>query len=329
MNRKIRIGIIGYGNLGKGVELALKQNKDMELIAVFTRRNPKSVIINSSNVPVVHIDDIDDYKEEIDVMILCGGSATDLPEQSPKFAKLFNIVDSFDNHKKVEEHFNTVDKAAQEGNKIAAISIGWDPGLFSMNRLLADSILPEGNNYTFWGKGVSQGHSDAIRRIEGVKDAVQYTIPIEEAIQEVRSGSNPDLSAGQKHIRECYVVVEENANKEEIEKAIKTMPNYFFDYNTIVHFVSEEELKKNHSSMPHGGFVIRTGKTGNGENKQLIEFSIKLGSNPEFTASVLVAYARAVYRLNKEGHKGAKTIFDIPISYTSPKSPKEIRREFL
>ncbi|HOQ16197.1 MAG TPA: diaminopimelate dehydrogenase [Defluviitaleaceae bacterium] len=326
---KIRIGIIGYGNLGKGVELALKKNEDMDLIAVFTRRDPKSVVLQSSQVPVVHIDAIDDYKDKIDVMILCGGSATDLPEQSPKFAKLFNIVDSFDTHSKVEEHFAAVDKAAREGNKVAAISIGWDPGLFSLNRLLGDSILPDGVSYTFWGKGVSQGHSDAIRRIKGVKNAIQYTIPIEEAIEEVRSGSNPELSAGQKHIRECYVVLEENADQTEVEKAIKTMPNYFADYNTIVHFVSEEELKKNHSAMPHGGFVIRSGQTGNGGNKQIIEFSIKLDSNPEFTASVLVAYARAVYRLNQEGQKGAKTIFDIPVAYTSAKSSEELRRAFL
>lgn len=329
MSNKIRVGIIGYGNLGKGVEAALKQNSDMELIAVFSRRDPKSIALKDDVIPVIHINEVFDYKDKIDVMILCSGSATDLPVQSPKFARMFNIVDSFDNHGRIPEHFAAVDKASTEGHKVGAISIGWDPGLFSLNRLLAESVLPEGKNYTFWGRGVSQGHSDAIRRVEGVKNAIQYTIPIKEAMEEVRSGSNPDLSVSQKHIRECYVVAKENADKEIIEKTIKTMPNYFLDYNTIVHFISEEEFITNHSSMPHGGFVIRSGKTGDVKNRHLIEFSIQLESNPEFTSSVLVAYARAVYRLNKEGQTGAKTIFDIPISYTSPKSGEVLRKELL
>ncbi|NLM13019.1 MAG: diaminopimelate dehydrogenase [Epulopiscium sp.] len=329
MSDRIRVGIVGYGNLGRGVEAALKQNPDMELKAVFTRRNPKDIVLKDSNVQAVHMEDIEKYKDEIDVMILCGGSATDLPEQSPALARLFNIVDSFDTHAKIPEHFAAVDKASKEGNKIGAISVGWDPGLFSMNRILAEAVLPEGNNYTFWGKGVSQGHSDAIRRIKGVKNAVQYTIPIEEAIEKVRSGSNPDLTVREKHLRECYVVAEENADQEAIANEIKTMPNYFADYDTIVHFVSEEELKLNHSAMPHGGFVIRSGKTGDGNTNHIIEFSLKLDSNPEFTGSVLVAYARAVYRLNQEGQSGAKTVFDIPLAYLSPKSGDELRKELL
>jgi diaminopimelate dehydrogenase len=329
MKDKIRVGIIGYGNLGRGVESALKQNSDMELRAVFTRRSPKDIVLKDKNIHAVHIQDIEKYKDEIDVMILCGGSATDLPEQSPTFAKMFNLVDSFDTHAKIPEHFDAVDKASKEGNKVSAISVGWDPGLFSMNRILAQAVLPEGNNYTFWGRGVSQGHSDAIRRIEGVKNAVQYTIPIEEAIEEVRSGSNPNLTVRQKHLRECYVVVEENADKKAIENEIKTMANYFVDYETKVNYISEEELKLNHSKMPHGGFVIRSGKTGNGDTNHIIEFSLKLDSNPEFTGSVLVAYARAVYRLNKEGQSGAKTVFDIPLSYLSPKSGDELRKELL
>lgn len=329
MKDKIRVGIIGYGNLGRGVESALKQNSDMELRAVFTRRSPKDIVLKDKNIHAVHIQDIEKYKDEIDVMILCGGSATDLPEQSPTFAKMFNIVDSFDTHAKIPEHFDAVDKASKEGNKVSAISVGWDPGLFSMNRILAQAVLPEGNNYTFWGRGVSQGHSDAIRRIEGVKNAVQYTIPIEEAIEEVRSGSHPNLTVRQKHLRECYVVVEEDADKKAIENEIKTMPNYFADYETKVNFISEEELKLNHSKIPHGGFVIRSGKTGNGDTNHIIEFSLKLDSNPEFTGSVLVAYARAVYRLNKEGQSGAKTVFDIPLSYLSPKSGDELRKELL
>lgn len=329
MSDKIRVGIVGYGNLGRGVESALKQNPDMELKAIFTRRNPKDIVLKDANIQALHIDDMEKYKDEIDVMILCGGSATDLPEQSPAIARWFNIVDSFDTHAKIPEHFAAVDQAAKEGNKVGAISVGWDPGLFSMNRILAEAVLPEGKHYTFWGRGVSQGHSDAIRRIKGVKNAVQYTIPIEEAIEKVRSGSNPDLTVREKHIRECYVVAEENADKKAIENEIKSMPNYFADYDTIVHFVSEEELKQNHSAMPHGGFVIRSGKTGDGNINHIIEFSLKLDSNPEFTGSVLVAYARAVYRLNKEGQSGAMTVFDIPLAYLSPKSGEELRKELL
>ncbi|HHW67169.1 MAG: diaminopimelate dehydrogenase [Epulopiscium sp.] len=329
MSDKIRVGIVGYGNLGRGVESALKQNPDMELKAIFTRRNPKDIVLKDANIQALHINDIEKYKDEIDVMILCGGSATDLPEQSPAIARWFNIVDSFDTHAKIPEHFAAVDQAAKEGSKVGAISVGWDPGLFSMNRVLAEAVLPEGKHYTFWGRGVSQGHSDAIRRIKGVKNAVQYTIPIEEAIEKVRSGSNPDLTVREKHIRECYVVAEENADKKAIENEIKSMPNYFADYDTIVHFVSEEELKQNHSAMPHGGFVIRSGKTGDGNINHIIEFSLKLDSNPEFTGSVLVAYARAVYRLNKEGQSGAMTVFDIPLAYLSPKSGEELRKELL
>lgn len=329
MRDKIRVGIIGYGNLGKGVRLALSQNPDMELVAVFTRRNPKSIILENCNVPVLHIDSAKDYKDKIDVMVLCGGSATDLPKQTPMFASLFNVVDSFDNHGKIPEHFNIVDKASKKGNKVSAISIGWDPGLFSMNRMLAEAILPEGKNYTFWGRGVSQGHSDAIRRIPGVKNAVQYTIPVEEALEEVRTGSNPNLITKQKHLRECFVVIEEGVDKIDIENSIKTMPDYFAEYNTVVYFISEEELREKHSKIPHGGFVIRSGKTGSNNNNHIIEFSIKLDSNPEFTSSVLVAYARAVYKLNKEGQKGARTVFDIPLSYLSPKSAEELREELL
>lgn len=329
MSDKIRVGIVGYGNLGRGVEMAIKQNSDMELKAVFTRRNPKDVVLKDKSISAVHIEEVQKYRDEIDVMILCGGSATDLPEQTPALSKMFSVVDSFDTHAKIPQHFAAVDEAAKEGKKVAAISIGWDPGLFSMNRMLAGAVLPEGKDYTFWGRGVSQGHSDAIRRIGGVKNAVQYTIPIESAIEEARSGSNLNLTTRQKHLRECFVVAEENADQSAIENAIKTMPNYFADYDTVVHFISEEELKTNHSTMPHGGFVIRSGKTGEGNNNHIIEFSLKLDSNPEFTASVLVAYARAVYRLNKEGQSGAKTVFDIPLAYLSPKSGEELRKELL
>lgn len=307
--RKIRIGILGYGNLGKGVELAINENPDMELIAIFTRREPFT-LKTSSNVPVIHTDYIESYKDKIDVMILCGGSATDLPIQGPKYAKLFNTIDSFDTHAKIPEYFNSINKSALEGNNISIISVGWDPGLFSLNRLYAESILPNGKTYTFWGKGVSQGHSDAIRRIEGVKNAIQYTIPIETAIESTRKGENIELTARQKHLRECFVVLEKNASKEKIENEIKTMPNYFADYDTIVHFISEEELKQNHSKMPHGGFVIRSGNTSN-TNKQTIEYSLNLDSNPEFTGSVLLSYARAAYKLSQKGEKGAKTVFDI------------------
>lgn len=326
----IRIGIFGYGNLAKGVELAIRQHKDMELCAVFTRRDPSTVKIKTEGVPVYLADDAEKHKGEIDVLILCGGSATDLPYQTPKMAKLFNVVDSFDTHAKIPEHFENTDKASKEGGKASIISVGWDPGMFSLNRLYADSILPQGEVYTFWGKGVSQGHSDAIRRIEGVLDAKQYTIPKEEALDKVRSGINPSLTTRDKHQRECFVVAEEGADLKKIEEEIKNMPNYFKDYDTTVHFISKEELIKNHSGMAHGGFVIHTGATGeNGENKHVIEYSLKLDSNPEFTSSVLVSYARAAYRLNKEGVSGCKTVFDIAPSYLSEKSPEEIRKALL
>jgi len=326
----IQVGILGYGNVGRGVELSILQNPDVELAAVFTRRAPETVKTVSKNVPVVHIDEIEKYKDTIDVLILCGGSATDLPEQAPKYASLFNCVDSFDTHAKIPEYFAMVDEAAKSAGKTAAISIGWDPGLFSINRMLLQAVLPVGRDFTFWGKGVSQGHSDAIRRVKGVKYGIQYTIPIDEAVNRARSGENPELTTREKHLRECFVVAEEGADKAEIEKNIKEMPNYFADYNTIVHFISEEEFKANHNKMPDGGFVIRSGKTGlNNENNQIAEFSLKLDSNPEFTASVLVSYARAVARLNKEGKTGALTVFDIPLGYLSPKSAEELRKELL
>ncbi len=326
----IRIGILGYGNLGRGVECAIKQNPDMELVAVFTRRSPENVRILSEGVAVCHIDDAVNWKDRIDVMILCGGSATDLPVQTPKYAELFHVVDSFDTHAKIPEHFAKVDEAASKAGKVAVISVGWDPGMFSLTRMYAGAILPEGKDYTFWGKGVSQGHSDAIRRIEGVKDAKQYTIPVEAALEEVRTGSNPELTTRQKHIRECFVVLEEGADAAQIEEIIKTMPNYFADYDTTVHFISEEELKANHSGIPHGGFVLRSGKTGwNGEHSHLIEYSLKLDSNPEFTSSVIVAYARAAYRMASEGQKGCKTVFDVAPAYLSPKSGAELRKELL
>lgn len=324
----IRIGIVGYGNLGKGVELAIKQNPDMELRYVFTRRAPQEIKLKDASVKVLSVSEAEKMKDEIDVMILCGGSATDLPEQGPVFAGMFNTVDSFDTHARIPEHFEKVDKASKAAGKIGVISAGWDPGLFSMNRLLSQAVLPQGKEYTFWGKGVSQGHSDAIRRVKGVKAGVQYTIPKEEAIQRVRNGENPNLSTSEKHLRDCYVVAEEGADKAAIEKEIVNMPNYFADYETKVTFISEEELRKNHSSMPHGGFVIRSGITGE-NTKHIIEFSLKLESNPEFTASVLVACARAAYRLNSEGQSGAKTMFDIPLGYLSIKSAAELRKELL
>ncbi|WP_024831927.1 diaminopimelate dehydrogenase [Ruminiclostridium josui] len=327
---KIRIGIVGYGNIGKGVEAAIRQNSDTELVAVFTRRNPESVVLKTTGVKVVDIKDAEKYKNDIDVMILCGGSATDLPEQGPKFAAMFNIVDSFDTHAKIPEYFAKVNNAAEAAKKTAVISVGWDPGLFSMIRMLSGAILPEGNDYTFWGKGVSQGHSDAIRRVTGVKNAIQYTIPIDDAVESVRNGKNPELSTRQKHLRECFVVAEEGADKAKIEADIKNMPNYFADYDTVVHFVSEEELKSNHSKMPHGGFVFRSGKTGiDTVNNHIIEFSLKLDSNPEFTANVLVAYARAAVRMNKESSYGAKTVFDVPLSYLSAKSHAELIKGLL
>ncbi len=326
---KIRIAIAGYGNLGRGVESAITQNPDMELYGVFSRRCPDDVK-TLTNTSVFAIDDILSHKENIDVLIICGGSATDLPVQTPELAKHFNVIDSFDTHAKIPEHFENVDKSATQANKIAMISVGWDPGMFSLNRLYAQAVLPEGKDYTFWGKGVSQGHSDAIRRIEGVIDARQYTIPVDEALSRVRAGENPELTTRQKHIRECFVVVDENADKKRIENEIKTMPNYFADYDTTVHFIDAEEMKKNHSGIPHGGFVIRCGKTGlDKENTHIIEYSLKLDSNPEFTASVLTAYARAAYRMNKEGMRGCKTVFDVPPAYLSPKSAQELRKNLL
>jgi len=326
----IKVGIIGYGNLGRGVESAIRQNPDMELVAVFTRRNPDSLKISTENTAVVAISEVAKWQDKIDVMILCGGSATDLPVQTPEFAKLFNVIDSFDTHAKIPEHFANVDKSAKEGKKIAIISVGWDPGMFSLNRLYASAILPEGKEYTFWGKGVSQGHSDAVRRIAGVKNAKQYTIPVQEALDAVRSGKNPELTTRQKHIRECFVVLEDGADSAKIENEIKTMPNYFAEYNTIVNFISEEEFNKNHSAIPHGGFVFRSGKTGfNKQNNHLIEYSINLDSNPEFTSCVLVAYARAAYKLNKVGECGCKTVFDIPPALLSSKTPEEIRATML
>ena len=326
----IRIGILGYGNLGKGVECAIKHNPDMELKAVFTRRDPSTLSILTEGAKVYSVNDAPAMKDEIDVLIICGGSATDLPKQTPEMAKYFNVIDSFDTHARIPEHFEAVDKAAKESGHIGLISVGWDPGMFSLNRLYANAILPGGKDYTFWGKGVSQGHSDAIRRIAGVKDARQYTIPVESALEAVRSGSEPELTTRQKHTRECFVVLEEGADAAKVEEEIKTMPNYFSDYDTTVHFISEEELKANHSGIPHGGFVLRSGKTGwDGENKHLIEYSLKLDSNPEFTSSVLIAYARAAYRLASEGQSGCKTVFDIAPAYLSAKSGEELRKHML
>ena len=326
---KIRIGIVGYGNIGRGVEQAIKRNEDMELAAVFTRRDPASVKVATEGTKVVHMDDMLSMKGDVDVMVLCGGSATDLPVMGPEIAANFNTIDSFDTHAKIPEYFANVDKAAKEGNNISIISVGWDPGMFSLNRLYAESILVQGSTYTFWGKGVSQGHSDAIRRIPGVKNAIQYTVPVDEAVDQVRSGSEPKLTTRDKHTRECYVVAQEGANKAEIENAIKTMPNYFDEYNTTVHFISEEELKRDHSKMSHGGFVIRTGETGEEGNKHVIEYSLKLDSNPEFTASVLIAYARAAYRLNQKGENGARSVFDIAPALLSMKTPEQLRKEIL
>ena len=326
---KIKIAIAGYGNLGKGVECAIKKNEDTELYGVFTRRNPDSVN-TLTDAPVYHIDDILNHKENIDVLIICGGSATDLPVQTPEFVKNFNVIDSFDTHAKIPEHFENVDASAKASGKIGIISVGWDPGMFSLNRLYAEAILPDGEDYTFWGKGVSQGHSDAIRRIEGVVDARQYTVPVQEALDAVRRGENPELTVRQKHTRECYVVVEDGADKAKIENEIKTMPNYFADYDTTVNFITKEELDANHSKMAHGGFVFRTGTTGfNNENKHVIEYRLTLDSNPEFTSSVLVAYARAAHKLSKEGISGCKTVYDIAPAYLSPLSGDEIRAHLL
>ncbi len=328
--KKIKLGIVGYGNLGRGVEAAINQNSDMELIAVFTRREPEKLNIKNDNAKVLHIDKIEDFVNDIDVMILCGGSATDLPEQGPLYAKLFNTVDSFDTHAKIPEYFAAVNESAATSGKTSAICIGWDPGLFSLNRMISEAILPEGNEYTFWGRGVSQGHSDAIRRVPGVKSGIQYTIPVKKAIDSVRNGENPVLTTREKHLRECFVVAEEGAIKEKIAEEIKSMPNYFDEYDTSVIFIDENELKQKHSGMPHGGFVIRSGQTGYcNQNSQIIEFSLRLESNPEFTASVLVAYARAVHRMNKEGQFGAKTIFDVAPAYLSPRPAADLRRDLL
>lgn len=326
----IRIGIYGYGNLGRGVEAAVMQNKDMELVAVFTRRPPETLSINTPGALVLSADRVTEMVDKIDVMIICGGSATDLPTQTPELAKYFNVIDSFDTHAKIPEHLGNVDKTASASGKVAIISVGWDPGMFSLNRLFGNALLPDGNDYTFWGKGVSQGHSDAIRRIDGVADAKQYTIPVPSALDSVRSGKNPMLSTRDKHVRECFVVAKEGADTARIEKEIKEMPNYFADYDTTVHFISAEELKKNHSGIPHGGFVIRSGKTGfNKEHTHVIEYSLKLDSNPEFTASVIVAYARAAYRMNKEGQRGCKTVFDVPPIYLLAQQREEIIAKML
>ncbi len=325
----IRVGILGYGNIGRGIEWAVSTAKDMELTTVFTRRDPKSLKIRT-NAEVASVNDIEKYKGKIDVLVLCGGSATDLPEQTPKYAAMFNVVDTFDTHARVPEHFANVDAAAKKAGKIGIISVGWDPGMFSLNRLYANCVLPDGKDYTFWGRGVSQGHSDAIRRIEGVQDARQYTCPVPEALAAARSGENPELTTRQKHTRECYVVLKEGADAARVEKEIKTMPNYFADYDTTVTFISQEELDRDHKGIPHGGFVIRTGKTGwNGENKHTIEYSLKLDSNPEFTSSVVAAYVRAAYRMNSEGMTGCKTVFDIAPAYLSEKSGEELRKTML
>ena len=329
MSEKIRVAIFGYGNLGRGVEAAMPYNPDMELSAVFTRRAPETVK-TLTGVPVYHADKLLAMKDDIDVLILCGGSATDLPVQSPECAKYFNIVDSFDNHSKIPEHFDAVDASASAAGKTALISAGWDPGMFSLQRLLGNCVLPNGQDYTFWGKGVSQGHSDAIRRIAGVKDAKQYTIPVEAALDRVRAGENPELTAREKHLRECFVVAEEGADLERIEREIKTMPAYFEPYDTTVHFISQEELNRDHSGIPHGGFVLRSGVTGlKGETKQMIEYRLTLGSNPEFTSSVLVACARAVVRMDKAGMHGCKTLFDVPPAWLSPKDGAELRKNLL
>ncbi len=326
----IRIGILGYGNLGRGVECAVKQNQDMELKAVFTRREPESVSVLTPGVQVCHVSRAADFRGELDVLILCGGSATDLPEQTPEYAGMFNVVDSFDTHARIPEHFARVDQAARQGGKTAIISVGWDPGMFSLNRVYGEAVLPQGKDYTFWGRGVSQGHSDAVRRIQGVADARQYTIPLDSALEAVRAGKNPELTPRQKHTRECFVVLEKGADGARVEQEIKSMPNYFADYDTTVHFISAEEMQRDHSRIPHGGFVLRSGATGwNQENSHLIEYSLKLDSNPEFTASVLTAYARAAWRLSSEGAVGCKTVLDVAPAYLSPRSGEELRAAML
>ena len=326
----MKIGILGYGNLGKGIESAIRQNDDMVLSCIITRRNPASIKPATDGVEVYSVDDIEKLKDKIDVLVLCGGSATDLPEQTPEYAKYFNVIDSFDTHARIPEHFAKVDKIAKENGHVALISCGWDPGMFSLMRLYGSAVLPEGRDYTFWGKGVSQGHSDAIRRVNGVKNGKQYTIPVEKALEAVRSGANPELTTRQKHIRECFVVAEEGADLAQIENDIKTMPNYFADYDTTVHFISEEEFNANHSEIPHGGFVFRTGVTGlNKEHKHIIEYSLKLDSNPEFTSSVILSFARAINRLSNEGVSGCKTVFDIAPAYLSAKDGAELRKSLL
>lgn len=327
---KIKIGIVGYGNLGKGAEYSISQNDDIELVCVFTRRNPDTLKILTDGVPVYSINDIMQYKGKIDVLILCGGSATDLPVQGPMLAEHFNTIDSFDTHAKIPEYFDTIDKAAKKGGNVSIISVGWDPGMFSIMRSYGEALLTQGNTYTFWGKGVSQGHSDAIRRIDGVLNAKQYTIPIDKAVEAVRNGEDPVFTTREKHLRECFVVAEDGADLNRIENEIKTMPNYFADYDTIVNFISAEDLERDHSGIPHGGFVIRSGRTGeNSSTGHIVEYSIKLGSNPEFTSSILVAYARAAYKLSKEGANGAKTVLDIPPAYISAKSGEELRKELV
>lgn len=327
---KIKIGIAGYGNLGRGVEYAIRQNDDMELVGVFTRRNPDSVKLNTEGVKVYSMEQAKEMSDKVDVMILCGGSATDLPEQTPELAKYFNVIDSFDTHATIPQHFANVDAACKETGHAGIISVGWDPGLFSLNRIYAESILPTGKTYTFWGKGVSQGHSDAIRRVDGVKFGIQYTVPIDNALEQVRSGNQPELTTREKHLRECYVVAEEGADLAKIEETIKTMPNYFDEYNTTVTFMEEEEFKAVHNKMPHGGFVMRSGRSGEGEaTHQMIEYSLKLDSNPEFTASVLVAYARALMRMKAEGVVGCKTVFDVAPAYLSPLSGEKLRAHLL
>ena len=326
----IRIGIVGYGNLGRGVELALRMNPDMELSAFFTRRPPETLKTLTPEVPVYHVDNLPEYKDQLDVLILCGGSATDLPEQTPACGKLFNVVDSFDTHARIPEHFAACDAAAKEGGKVTLISAGWDPGLFSLQRLMGQCILPNGSDYTFWGKGISQGHGDAVRRVPGVKDAKQYTIPVPEALERVRSGENPQLTTREKHTRECFVVAEEGADLARIENDIKTMPNYFADYDTTVHFISKEELDRDHAGIPHGGKVIRCGKTGADlQNRHIIEYSLNLDSNPEFTSSVIVCYARAAARMAKEGFTGCKTVFDVPPAYLSSRTAEDLRAHLL
>ncbi|WP_301109456.1 diaminopimelate dehydrogenase [Sporosarcina sp.] len=328
MNNRIRVGIAGYGNLGRGVESAISQNEDMTLVGVFTRREPEDVQLLSDQVPVHKLDQIESFKEDIDVLILCGGSKNDLPEQGPELAKHFTTVDSFDTHAKIPDYFAAVDESAQAAGKTALISVGWDPGLFSINRMMGEAILSEGETYTFWGKGLSQGHSDAVRRVDGVKAGVQYTLPAEDAMNRVRNGEQPELSTREKHTRECYIVLEEGANEEQVRETIVTMPDYFADYDTSVNFITEDELHRDHGKMPHGGFVIRSGKTGDGID-QVMEFSLKLDSNPEFTSSVLVAYARAAHKMQQKGDTGAKTVYDVAPGLLSPKSPAEIRKELL